>query len=104
MAAIQRDLDAKWDQVREKWQELLLAYPEPEVIRNEAGDEIEDEEQIQEIRGKYSIRLTYLDAAENAQHLLEAAIRHRYAEFDRAERAGELMQTRSGFVPSTWAT
>ena len=29
-----------------------------------------------------------MDAAETAQHLMETAIRHRYAEFDRAERVG----------------
>ena len=88
VVAIQRDLESKWDQVREKWQELLIAYPEPEVIRDDAGDEIvDDEARIQEIRGKYSIRTTYMDAAEDAQHIMETAIRHRYAEFDRAQRA-----------------
>ena len=90
VAAIQHDLDGKWEKVQEKWQELLVAYPEPEIITDEAGDVIEDEEEIQEVRGKYSIRLTYLDAAENAQNRLEAAIRSKYTEFNIAERAGRV--------------
>ena len=88
VVAIQRDLESQWDQVREKWQELLIAYPEPEVIRDDAGEEIvDDEARILEIRGKYSIRTTYMDAAEDAQYIMQTAIRHRYAEFDTAGRA-----------------
>ena len=43
---------------------------------------------MQEVRGTYSIRLTYLEAAEIAQERLESSIRSRITEFDIAARTG----------------
>ena len=52
VAALRGDLDGKWEKIQEKWQELLLVYPEPETITDETGNVIEDEDKCKKLGGR----------------------------------------------------
>ena len=88
LAELQTSLERKWDKFQEKWQEFLRTYPEPERHLDAAGNEIEDEAQLEEVRGAFTIRTTYLINAEVAQNQLESVIRAKYTEITIAAKPG----------------
>ena len=86
-SALQDALDVRWEKIQEKWEELVETYPEEEVVRDDQGDEVVDPDQAELERGKYRIRMEYLNTAEAAQNRLETAIRAKITAFNIAARA-----------------
>ena len=88
LSALEDDLDGRWDKILDKWQVLLETYPDPGQVLDDNGEEIQDEQQVQEVRGLYSAREQYMEGAEVAQNRLEAAIRSKLTQINLAARGG----------------